>query len=71
MNKGYLEDYDYYEEGKEEEMSNDHVVMEGSYLEKTKNRNFGVGHTMESHTNETVWKTGNKGFKTLKRVRDN
>ena len=60
MNKGYLEDYDYYEEGKEEEMSNDHVVMEGSYLEKTKNRNFGVGHTMESHTNETVWKTGNE-----------
>ena len=52
-------------------MSNDHVVMEGSYLEKTKNRNFGVGHTMESHTNETVWKTGNECIKTLKRVRDN
>ena len=43
-------------------MSNDHVVKEGSYLEKSKNKNFGVGHTMESHTNETVWKTGNKCF---------
>ena len=47
-------------------MSNDHVVMEGSYLEKTKNRNFGVGHTMESHTNETVWKTGNNKCLTKK-----
>ena len=66
LNKGYSEDYDeeydYYNEEKEEEVSNDHIVKEGSYLEKTKNKNFGVGHTMESHTNETVWKTGNKCF---------
>ena len=66
LNKGYSEnyeeEYDFYSEEKEEEVSNDHVVKEGSYLEKSKNKNFGVGHTMESHTNETVWKTGNKCF---------
>ena len=33
-------------------MSEDILVMPDSYLQKTKSMEFGVGHTMESHTNE-------------------
>ena len=45
-------DYDYSDYDKEEGVSEDILVMPDSYLQKTKNMEFGVGHTMVSHTNE-------------------
>ena len=52
MFKGYSNEED------EEEDHSKMIVKPDSYLEKSDKPIFGVGHQMDSHTNETVWKVG-------------
>ena len=52
MFKGYSNEED------EEEDHSQMIVKPDSYLEKSDKPIFGVGHQMDSHTNETVWKVG-------------
>merc|ERR1711874_178322 len=57
--KGYKEeeDYDYYD-NYTADFEIDSIVQKDSYLDKSQSKEFGVGHGMVSHTNETVWRVG-------------